>query len=60
VLGTYGYRVKKGIVYVDECGMEETNQAITIPHSLVDATAMRIWKAAAVELIDTPISRLDL
>ncbi|PKN61220.1 MAG: hypothetical protein CVU57_30620 [Deltaproteobacteria bacterium HGW-Deltaproteobacteria-15] len=51
VLGTYGYRVKKGVVYVDECGMEETNQAITIPHSLVDVSAMKLWKAAAVELV---------
>jgi hypothetical protein len=51
VLGTYGYRVKKGIVYVDECGMEETRQAIAIPHSLVDVSAMSLWKAAAVELI---------
>jgi hypothetical protein len=47
VLGTYGYKAKKGVIYVDECGMEETRQAITIPHSLVDATAMRLWKVAA-------------
>lgn len=51
VLGTYGYKPRRGIVYVDECGMEETRQAITIPHSLVDASAMILWKAAAVEAI---------
>jgi hypothetical protein len=28
--------------------MEETEQAITIPHSLVDAAAMSLWKAAAI------------
>jgi len=28
--------------------MEETEQAITIPHSLVDAAAMSLWKAAAM------------
>jgi len=31
--------------------MEETEQAITIPHSLVDAAAMSIWKAAAMALM---------
>ena len=51
VLGTYGYKAKKGVIYVDECGREETKQAITIPHSLVDASAMSLWKAAAIELI---------
>jgi len=51
VLGTYGYKAKKGVVYVDECGMEETKQAITIPHSLVDVAAMSLWKAAAVEMV---------
>jgi hypothetical protein len=48
VLGTYGYKAKKGVIYVDECGREETQQAITIPHSLVDATAMSLWKDAAI------------
>ncbi len=51
VLGTYGYKAKKGVIYVDECGREETRQAITIPHSLVDATAMNLWKAAAIACI---------
>ncbi len=51
VLGTYGYKVRKGIIYVDECGMEETKQAITIPHSLVDVAAMKMWKAAALQLV---------
>jgi hypothetical protein len=51
VLGTYGYKAKKGVIYVDECGREETGQAITIPHSLVDASALRLWKAAATALI---------
>jgi len=51
VLGTYGYRAKKGVIYVDECGMEETKQAITIPHSLVDASAMSLWKVAATASI---------
>jgi len=51
VLGTYGYRAKKGVIYVDECGMEETKQAITIPHSLVDASAMSLWKVAATARI---------
>lgn len=51
VLGTYGYKARKGIIYVDECGMEETKQAITIPHSLVDASAMALWKAAGNILI---------
>jgi hypothetical protein len=48
VLGTYGYEAKKDVIYVDQCGMEETDQAITIPHSLVDAAAMSLWKAAAL------------
>lgn len=48
VLGTYGYEAKKDVIYVDQCGMEETEQAITIPHSLVDAAAMSMWKAAAM------------
>jgi hypothetical protein len=48
VLGSYGYEVKQNVVYVDQCGMEETEQAITIPHSLVDAAAMSLWKAAAM------------
>jgi len=47
VLGSYGYEVRKDVIYVDQCGMEETEQAITIPHSLVDAAALRVWKAAA-------------
>jgi len=51
VLGTYGYKAKKGVIYVDECGREETRQAITIPHSLVDASAMSLWKAAATARI---------
>jgi hypothetical protein len=51
VLGTYGYEAKKDRIYVDQCGMEETDQAITIPHSLVDAAAMSLWKAAALSSI---------
>ncbi len=51
VLGSYGYDVKQNVVYVDQCGMEETEQAITIPHSLVDAAAMSLWKAAVFDLI---------
>lgn len=51
VLGTYGYEAKKDRIYVDQCGMEETDQAITIPHSLVDAAAMSLWKAAALSLM---------
>ena len=51
VLGSYGYEVKQDVIYVDQCGMEETEQAITIPHSLVDAVAMGLWKAAACDLI---------
>jgi hypothetical protein len=51
VLGSYGYEANKDIICVDQCGMEETDQAITIPHSLVDAAAMRLWKAAAFALI---------
>jgi hypothetical protein len=47
-LGTYGYEVKEGVVYVDECGMEETKHAMLIPHSLVDVAAMSLWKAAAM------------
>ena len=48
VLGSYGYKAKKDVIYVDQCGMEETEQAIAIPHSLVDAAAMSVWKAAAI------------
>jgi hypothetical protein len=51
VLGSYGYEAKKDVIYVDQCGMEETEQAITIPHSLVDAVAMSMWKAAATASI---------
>jgi len=51
VLGSYGYEAKRGVIYVDQCGMEETEQAITIPHSLVDVTAMSLWKAAALSLV---------
>jgi hypothetical protein len=51
VLGSYGYEVKQDVIYVDQCGMEETEQAITIPHSLVDAVAMSLWKEAAFALI---------
>jgi hypothetical protein len=51
VLGSYGYKAKKGVIYVDQCGMEETKQAITIPHSLVDAAAMKVWKAAAMTVL---------
>jgi len=51
VLGSYGYEAKEDVIYVDQCGMEETEQAITIPHSLVDAAAMSLWKAAALALI---------
>jgi len=48
VLGTYGYEPKEGVIYVDQCGMEETDHAITIPHSLVDVVAMSLWKTAAL------------
>jgi len=48
VLGTYGYEPKEGMIYVDQCGMEETDHAITIPHSLVDVVAMSLWKTAAL------------
>jgi hypothetical protein len=51
VVGSYGYEAKRGVIYVDQCGMEETDQAITIPHSLVDVAAMRLWKAAALSLV---------
>jgi hypothetical protein len=51
VLGTYGYEAKSGMIYVDQCGMEETDRAITIPHSLVDVAAMSLWKAAALSLM---------
>jgi len=51
VLGTYGYEVKQNTIYVDQCGMEETEQAVTIPHSLVDVVAMRLWKDAAMAMI---------
>jgi hypothetical protein len=54
VLGSYGYEVKKDVIYVDQCGMEETDQAITIPHSLVDVAAMSLWKAAALSVICEP------
>jgi hypothetical protein len=54
VLGSYGYEVKQGVIYVDQCGMEENDQAITIPHSLVDAAAMSLWKAAALSVICEP------
>jgi hypothetical protein len=47
VVGSYGYEAERGVIYVDQCGMEETEQAVTIPHSLVDAVAMRMWKTAA-------------
>lgn len=47
VLGTYGYEPKEGVIYVDQCGMQETDQAITVPHSLVDVAAMSLWKTAA-------------
>lgn len=53
VLGTYGYEVRQDVIYVDQCGAEETEQAVTIPHSLVDAAAMRVWKAAAVTILGT-------
>ena len=51
VLGTYGYEAKEGMIYVDQCGMEETGRAITLPHSLVDAAAMSLWKAAVMSLL---------
>jgi hypothetical protein len=51
VLGTYGYEVRQDVIYVDQCGMEETEQAIAIPHSLVDAAAMSLWKAAAMTML---------
>jgi hypothetical protein len=51
VLGTYGYEPKEGVIYVDQCGMEETDQAITIPHSLVDFAAKSLWKVAALSLL---------
>jgi hypothetical protein len=51
VLGSYGYEAKKDVIYVDQCGMEETDQAITLPHSLVDSAAMSLWKAAAMASI---------
>ena len=51
VLGSYGYEVKEGVIYVDQCGMEETEQAITLPHSLVDAVAISMWKASATALM---------
>jgi hypothetical protein len=51
VLGSYGYETKEGMIYVDQCGMEETDQAITIPHSLVDIVAMSLWKAAALSFL---------
>ena len=54
MLGSYGYEAKTGVIYVDQCGMEETDQAITIPHSLVDAAAMSLWKSAAMKFISEP------
>jgi hypothetical protein len=51
VLGTYGYEPKEGVIYVDQCGMEETDRAVTIPHSLVDVAAMSLWKAAALSFV---------
>jgi hypothetical protein len=51
VLGSYGYEAKKDVIYVDQCGMEETDQAITIPHSLVDVAAMSLWKTAALSFM---------
>jgi hypothetical protein len=54
VLGTYGYEPKEGVIYVDQCGMQETDQAVTIPHSLVDAAAMSLWKAAALSALSEP------
>jgi hypothetical protein len=39
---------KKNVIYVDQCGVEEAEQAITRPHSLVDAAAMSMWVAAAM------------
>jgi hypothetical protein len=48
VLGTYGYEPKESVIYVDQCGTEETDHAITIPHSLVDVVAMSLWKTAAL------------
>ena len=51
VLGSYGYGAQQGVIYVDQCGMEETDQAIAIPHSLVDVVAMHLWKAAATASI---------
>ena len=51
VLGTYGYEAREGVLYIDECGREETDRALTIPHSLVDATAMRIWKSCAEAML---------
>jgi hypothetical protein len=53
VLGTYGYEVRQDVIYVDQCGMEETDQAVTIPHSLVDASAMKVWKAAAMTVLSS-------
>jgi len=56
VLGTYGYEAKPGFVYVDECGCEETDCTISIPHSLVDATAMKIWKREGERIMRAEIS----
>ena len=46
---------KRGRIYYrlvcNACHKEETGQAITIPHSLVDASAMSIWKTAAIAWI---------
>ena len=57
VLGTYEYRVEPDVVYVDECGMEETEQAIVIPHSLVDVAAMKLWREAAEILLKFSCAR---
>lgn len=48
MLGSYGYEAKKDVIYVDQWGMEETEQAITIPHSLVDSAPMSMWKVATM------------
>jgi len=51
VVGTYDYKVKQGIVYIDEYGMEKTKRAILISHSLVDMTAMTIWSREASKIL---------
>ncbi|MBI4976400.1 MAG: hypothetical protein HZC28_02900 [Spirochaetes bacterium] len=52
MLGTYGYGKtrKPGMVFIDECSMEETPYSISIPHSLVDAAAMKLWKQRALKI----------